>query len=69
MKPCCASEAGRSLKQHRDVATCDVCGRLLLAYGTDRDFESSIEELTRHGVPFEAGESGGLRVIAKARRR
>lgn len=68
MKPCCTLEASRSLKQHRDVATCDACGRLLLAYGNDGDFESAIEELTRHGVSFETGESGRLKWIAKARR-
>ena len=28
----------RYIKKHRDVATCDACGDLLLAYGNDRDF-------------------------------
>jgi hypothetical protein len=68
VKPCCIEEAGRSLKRHRDVATCDGCGRLLLAYDDDRDFESAVEELTRHEVAFETGASGKLNVIAKARR-
>ncbi len=69
MKACCSTEARKSLARARDVATCDECGSLLLAYGSARDFESAIEELTRHGVEFEAEASFGLSVIAKARKR
>ena len=29
----------RYIKKQRDVATCDGCGRLLLAYGNPRDLE------------------------------
>ena len=47
LKSCCLAEARKSLKRPRDVATCDECGSLLLAYGNTRDFESTIEELTR----------------------
>ena len=72
MKACCAREARKSLARPRDVATCDECGSLLLAYGDARDFESAIEELTRHGVEFEAAPDDPafrLSVIAKARKR
>jgi hypothetical protein len=72
LKSCCLAEARKSLKRPRDVATCDECGSLLLAYGNTRDFESTIEELTRHGVPFESEPppaAGGLAVIAKQRKR
>jgi hypothetical protein len=75
MKSCCLAEARKSLKRARDVATCDECGSLLLAYGSARDFESTIEELTRHGVDFEAAPAemfeatGGLSIVAKIRKR
>ena len=64
-----------ALKRARDVATCDECGSLLLAYGNARDFESTVEELTRHGVDFESappeesGATGGLAIVAKIRKR
>ncbi len=72
MKSCCLAEARKSLKRARDVATCDECGSLLLAYGNARDFESTLEELTRHGVDFEAAPAeatGGLAIVAKIRKR
>jgi hypothetical protein len=72
VKACCLAEARKSLKRPRDVATCDECGSLLLAYGSARDFESTIEELTRHGVAFESAPSevtGGLAIVAKVRNR
>jgi hypothetical protein len=72
MRSCCLAEARKSLKRARDVATCDECGNLLLAYGNVKDFESAIDELTRHGVAFEsapADVTGGLAIIAKVRRR
>lgn len=66
MKPCCEKEA-RALERHRDVATCDTCGALLLAYGNDRDFERTLEELTQHGVEHETITIGKLRIVAKTR--
>jgi hypothetical protein len=72
LKSCCLAEARKSLKRPRDVATCDECGSLLLAYGNQRDFESALEELTRHGVAFEAEPappSGGLAIVAKQRKK
>ena len=32
MDGCCEAEARRSLKKHRDVAVCNGCERLLLAW-------------------------------------
>ena len=72
MKACCLAEAKKSLERPRDVATCDECGSLLLAYGSARDFESTVEELMRHGVAFESAPSdvtGGLAIVAKVRKR
>ena len=75
VKSCCLAEARKSLKRPRDVATCDECGSLLLAYGNERDFQNTIEELTRHGVAFESapgevsGVTGGLAIVAKVRKR
>jgi hypothetical protein len=68
MKSCCLDEANRTLKRHRDIATCDGCGRLLLAYENDLDYESAVDELARHGVAFETGTTGKLKVVAKDRR-
>jgi hypothetical protein len=72
VKACCLAEARKSLKRARDVATCDECGSLLLAYGNERDFRAAIEELMRHGVAFEsapADVTGGLAIVAKPRTR
>jgi hypothetical protein len=57
----------RYLKKHRDVATCDGCGRLLMAYGNERDFEETKKALTGRGMPFEVETFGILRVISKPR--
>lgn len=67
MKDCCLAEARKSLKRHRDIATCDACGALLLAYGNARDFEATLAELARHEVRSETAEIGKLKVVAKAR--
>ena len=69
VKACCLAEAARSLRKHRDVAVCDECGRLLLAYGNDQDFESTVLELTRHQVDFETGLTGPLKIVSKPRTR
>ena len=64
---CCRKEARASLKRHRAIATCDRCGRLLLAYGNDVDFERTVKELAERDVDFTAGEQGDLKIIAKER--
>ena len=67
MKSCCQDEAKRNLKRHRDVAICDRCGRLLIAYGNDLDFDRTVEELTLHQAAFETASLGRLRIVAKTR--
>ena len=67
MKECCREECAKSLRRHRDVATCDACGALLLAYENDTDFERTVDELDNHGVAFQTGTLGKLKIVAKAR--
>ena len=67
MKDCCREESTKSLRRHRDVATCDDCGALLLAYGNDRDFQRTVEELDRHGVDYQTRTLGKLKIVAKAK--
>jgi len=57
----------RYIKKHRDVASCDGCGRLLMAYGNERDFEETKKALTAQGMPFEIHPMGKLHVIVKPR--
>jgi len=64
---CCRTSAQRLLKKHRDVAMCDGCGMLLLAYGNDRDYDETRKALAAHGTPFGTMTQGTLRVIAKPR--
>jgi hypothetical protein len=67
LKSCCLKEAQRSLRRHRDIATCDGCGALLLAYGNDTDFTRTVEELGQHGAEFQTQVLGKLRVVSKAK--
>jgi hypothetical protein len=67
MKPCCLESAKRYLKKHGDVAACDACGNLLLAYGKEGHFEDAKRALSTQGTPFEADDRGPLRVISKPR--
>ena len=67
MKDCCREEASLSLRRHRDVATCDDCGALLLAYGNDTDFQRTVEELDKHGVDYQTRTLGKLKIVAKAK--
>lgn len=64
---CCEREALRSLKKHRDVAICDGCGRLLLAWDDPGDQEKTRAELESHGTGYAEGKLGGLFVTAKDR--
>jgi len=57
----------RYIKKHRDVATCDGCGHLLMAYGNSKDFEETKKALTAQEMPFEAEAFGALHVISKPR--
>lgn len=65
MKECCLREAKLHLDKHRDVATCDDCGSLVLAYEIERDYQSMISELERRGLDYETTRLGKLYVIAK----
>ncbi len=67
MKTCCEQEARKSLKRHRDVATCDASGALLLAYQNARDYAHTLEELAKHGIAAETATYGTISVIAKPR--
>lgn len=67
MNSCCLQSMKRFIKKHRDVATCDGCGRLLMAYGNERDFEETKKALTGQGVSFDVEAFGKLRVISKQR--
>ena len=65
MNACCRKEAKRNLKKHRDVARCDVCGALILAYGNERDFGSTVEELEGRGIGYQTERMGKLFILAK----
>lgn len=65
MKPCCLESIKKYISKHRDVATCDGCGALLLAYGNERDLEAMKQVLGAQGVPYEVEVCGKLTVIGK----
>lgn len=67
LNPCCLHSAKRYIKKHRDVATCDGCGHLLMAYGNERDFEETKKTLTGQGLSFDVETFGKLHVISKPR--
>lgn len=67
LESCCSVEAKRSLRAHRDVAVCDGCGRLLLAYGVNEDFQQALAALREQGMTPRVGRSGALQVVAKTR--
>lgn len=68
MKPCCLASIRAYLKKPRDVATCDGCGHLLLAYGNDRDFQEAQKALSGQGIRFEVEHEGPLHILGKPRR-
>jgi hypothetical protein len=67
MKPCCIESAKRYLKKNRDVATCDRCGFLLMAYSQQQDHEEALRSLKAWGGEFSTATLGRFQVIAKAR--
>ncbi len=67
LSECCEREARRSLKEHRAVAVCDGCHRLLLAWDNPEEQEKTRLELEAHGVLFAEGRVGELYVTAKER--
>lgn len=67
LNDCCAAEAERSLRKHRDIAVCDGCGRLLLAYGDEATFQLTVDELDANDVTYDTGRHGALWIVAKER--
>ena len=67
LKDCCAKEAERTVRKHRDVSTCDRCGRLLLAYADETTFQLTVDELDAKDVGYDTGRHGALWVVAKER--
>jgi hypothetical protein len=67
LKDCCAKEAATNLTKHLDIATCEGCGRLLLAYGDENTFRLTVEELESKDVGFDADDAGPLWIVAKER--
>lgn len=67
LSDCCAKEARRSLKGHRDVAVCDGCHRLLLAWDNAEEQAKTRLEFEAHGVTFAEGRIGDLFVTSKDR--
>jgi hypothetical protein len=67
MKPCCIESAKRYLKKNRDVATCDRCRFLLMAYTHQGDVEETVKNLKSWGGEFCTIQLANLYVVVKAR--
>jgi hypothetical protein len=67
MKDCCLNEAKQHLKRHGQVARCDACGALVMAYDRETHYRAAIRELEQRCIPFETGQLGKLFLIAKSR--
>ena len=65
MRPCCQKEIASHLASHRDVARCDECSSLLLAYGNEQDFKSTCDELSHHDVAYDTMVTETLWIVAK----
>lgn len=66
LNECCRGEAEASLKRHQDVARCDVCGSLLLAYADEETFRLMVDEMQSKGADFATDRLSSLYVVAKA---
>ena len=66
-KECCAKEAGHTVRKHRDIATCDGCGRLLLGYADETTFQLTVDELDAKGVGYDSGRHSELWIVSKKR--
>ena len=67
LNECCAREAEHTVHKHRDVATCDGCGRLLLGYTDENTFQLTVDELDAKDVRYDSGKRGDLWIVAKER--
>lgn len=66
MKACCLNEAKQHLKRHGQVARCDGCGALVMAYDRETHYRAAIRELETRRIPFETARLGELFLIAKS---
>lgn len=67
LNECCQSEVEASLRRHHDVATCDTCGSLLLAYTDEATFDLTVKEMEEKGASFATTRFESLYVVAKER--
>jgi len=67
LSECCQREAQSNLRRNHDVATCDTCGSLLLAYTDEEAFTLTVNEMESEGATFATGRTASLYVVAKAR--
>jgi hypothetical protein len=67
LKKCCAREAEHTVRTHRDVATCDGCGRLVLGYADETTFQLTVDELDAKDVDYDSGRHGDLWIVSKER--
>ena len=67
LSECCQKEAQASLRRHHDVATCDTCGSLLLAYTDEETFSLTVDEMESEGATFATARLESLYVVAKER--
>ena len=67
LNECCQREAQASLRRHQDVATCDACGSLLLAYTEEETFNLTVREMESEGATFATARLESLYVVAKER--
>ncbi len=65
MKACCADEARRHLKRHGQVARCEACGALILAYDRETHYRATLAELEKRGIQFETTQLGKLFLVVK----
>ncbi len=65
MKACCADEARRHLKRHGQVARCEACGALILAYDRETHYRATLAELEKRGIRFETAQLGKLFLVVK----
>ncbi len=67
LSECCQSEARSNLRRNHDIATCDTCGSLLIAYTDEETFNLTVNEMESEGATFATGRLESLYVVAKAR--
>ena len=67
LNECCKKEAQTSLRQNHDIATCDACGNLLLAYTNKDTFDLTVKEMESQDATFATDQLESLYVVAKAR--